>query len=48
MCVIKTSGGLSFMDLISYPETEIKENEFTFITGESGCGKRRGRLRKLF
>ena len=27
------------MDLISYPETEIKENEFTFITGESGCGK---------
>lgn len=39
MCVIKTSGGLSFMDLISYPETEIKENEFTFITGESGCGK---------
>lgn len=39
MCLLKTSDGLCFGGFITYPETKIYENEFTFITGESGCGK---------
>ena len=39
MCILKTSEQLCFKGIIHYPETEIQENQFTFITGESGCGK---------
>lgn len=30
---------LQFSDFITYPEIKIVENTFTFIAGESGCGK---------
>lgn len=36
---ILSAHGLSFLDIISYPELQLEENIFTFITGESGCGK---------
>lgn len=39
MCILKTSENLCYKGIISYPETKIYENKFTFITGESGCGK---------
>ena len=39
MCILKTSENLCYKGFISYPETKIYENQFTFITGESGCGK---------
>ncbi len=34
-----TTGDLTYLDKIHYPEITIKENSFTFITGKSGCGK---------
>lgn len=34
-----TTGELTYLDKIHYPEITVKENSFTFITGKSGCGK---------
>lgn len=34
-----SSDGCEFHKLIKYPEISINANEFTFITGKSGCGK---------
>ena len=34
-----SSDGCEFHKLIKYPEICINANEFTFITGKSGCGK---------
>ncbi len=34
-----TVNRLNFLDIICYPKIEIEENVFTFISGESGCGK---------
>ena len=39
MYIINSIKGMQFLDLITYPEINIQENSFTFITGESGCGK---------
>jgi putative ABC transport system ATP-binding protein len=37
--VLRTSEGLRFLDIITYPGLAIGEGTFTFITGKSGCGK---------
>ncbi len=34
-----TAKNVNFLDIIKYPQIDIEENIFTFITGESGCGK---------
>lgn len=39
MYIINSIKDMKFLDLITYPEINIQENSFTFITGESGCGK---------
>lgn len=39
MHIIHSKKGIKFLDLITYPEINIQENSFTFISGESGCGK---------
>ncbi len=39
MEVLRTTDKLNFLNTIFYPEIKIKENEFTFIIGESGVGK---------
>jgi len=39
MNIFESSRGLRFKDIIEYPEIKIKENTYTFITGESGAGK---------
>ena len=39
MSFIWSSAGMQFMDLITYPEIEIKKDSFSFISGKSGCGK---------
>ncbi|MFB0918554.1 MAG: ABC transporter ATP-binding protein [Clostridiaceae bacterium] len=39
MFIFESDRGLRFKDIIEYPEIKIKENTYTFITGESGAGK---------
>ncbi|MEG0392838.1 MAG: ATP-binding cassette domain-containing protein, partial [Anaerovoracaceae bacterium] len=39
MILIQSSEGLQFSDLITYPNIEIPEKQFSFIAGKSGCGK---------
>ncbi len=39
MAILFHTENLVFLDKICYPDLEIYENNFTFITGESGSGK---------
>ena len=39
MYLIHSTKNLNFKNLIYYPEIKIKKNTFSFIIGESGCGK---------
>lgn len=39
MTIIHSQAGMKFLDLITYPEITIQNQDFTFITGKSGCGK---------
>lgn len=39
MAVISTTRDLRFLDILAYPEINLAERSFSFLTGESGCGK---------
>lgn len=39
MCLIRSTAGLQFLNLIRYPEIKLEEDCFSFIVGKSGCGK---------
>jgi len=39
MHILKSSNGMKFLDILTYPEIKIFPNAVTFIVGKSGCGK---------
>lgn len=39
MHILKSSNGMKFLDILTYPEIKILPNAVTFIVGKSGCGK---------
>ena len=39
MEILQSQRGLQFIPTITYPDIAITEGKFTFLTGESGCGK---------
>lgn len=39
MCILHSSEQMQFKNIITYPEISFEENKFSFIAGESGCGK---------